>query len=65
MKRKIITILKIVFTVILVLNTFIWLIAQGSGHRIPVKTNLIFGTTSFIFLILVILTIYLGRKNKN
>jgi len=36
---KLIKILIIIFTALLILNTFIWVIAQGSGHNIPFKKN--------------------------
>ena len=60
--RKLMIILKIVFIILLILNTFIGIIAQGSGHNIPLRTNLIFGIVDLLLVALIILTIYLGRK---
>lgn len=60
---KLIKILIIIFTTLLILNTFIWFIAQGSGHNIPFKTNLKFGIASVVLVLLVLIT-YANRNFK-
>lgn len=62
--RPLILIAKIILTILFVLNSLIWFAAQGSGHNIPLRTNVIFGIVSFIFLILLIFFIYWGDKKK-
>jgi LPXTG-motif cell wall-anchored protein len=61
-------ILMIVLTAIssLALVTFliIWLLANGSGHRIPAKTNWTFGLYSLGLLLLVLLFVFLVRKKR-
>lgn len=62
--KQLLTIAKIILFLLLCLNVFIWIIAQGAGHNIPLKTNLIFGIRSIILLMLLLLCIYWGRKKK-
>jgi hypothetical protein len=60
--RQFINILQVVFVILLVLTLFIWLMARGSGHNIPLKTNVEFGIQSLILVILLILSIFIKRK---
>jgi hypothetical protein len=60
--RQLVLISKIILTALLVLNIFIWIIAQGSGHNIPLRTNIIFGARGLVLLALLILLIYWGNK---
>ena len=62
--RKFIIILKILFIVLLILNTFFWIVAQGSGHNIPQRTNLMFGVVDLLLVSLIVLAIYLGRNKS-
>lgn len=64
--RQLLLILRIIFIILFILNVSIWIIAQGSGHNIPLRTNLIFGIRSFICLILIIVFNWGGKvKAKN
>jgi hypothetical protein len=68
--KHLLTIMKIIFSLLLCFNIFIWIIAQGTGHNIPLKTNLIFGIRSFLLLVLLLLSVYWKRRknikvNKN
>ncbi len=58
--RQLIKIIKVLLIIILFSNLFVWLLAHGSGHRIPIKTDLKFGITACILFVLII---FLG-KNK-
>jgi|LauGreDrversion4_2_1035121.scaffolds.fasta_scaffold408616_2 hypothetical protein len=59
--RHLIIILKLVLTILLFFNIFTWLIAQGSGHNIPSRTNLIFGIRTLVLLVLLAF-IFLGKR---
>jgi heme A synthase len=61
--RLLMIILKVILTSFLLLILFVWLMAHGSGHNIPLKTDLKFGITTCILLVLLLFTIYWG-KNK-
>ena len=43
MIKIVISIIRIILIILLILDLTILLMAQGSGHKIPLKTNLIFG----------------------
>ena len=60
--RQLLMIIKIGLTIFFLVTLFIWVIAHGSGHNIPFKTELAFSITSIILLILLLFTIYLSRK---
>jgi hypothetical protein len=60
--RQFIIILQVVFVILLVLTLFVWLIAQGSSHNIPLKTNVAFGIQSLILVLLLISSIFIKRK---
>jgi hypothetical protein len=62
--HKLILGLQIVLIILFVLNTFIWLIAHGSGHNIPLKTDLKFGIADLVLISLTILIFYLGRTKR-
>jgi hypothetical protein len=62
--KQLLMVIKIILFLVLCLNIFIWIIAQGTGHNIPLKTNLIFGIRGIILLILFLLSIYWGRREK-
>lgn len=59
--RQLVIIIKVILIILLILNLFVWLMAHGSGHNIPLKTDLKFGITTCILLILLPLVIYWGR----
>lgn len=60
--RQLLIIIKVILTILLILNLSVWLMAHGSGHNIPLKTDLKFGITTCILLILLPLVIYWGRN---
>jgi hypothetical protein len=60
--RQAITVLKTLLIIILILNLSLWLFSHGSGHSIPLKTDLKFGITAFSLLFLLTGVIYFGRN---
>ena len=58
--------LKVVLILFLLATCIIWFAANGSGHNIPLKTNVKFGVVSGVLLGLLISVVYLSKKvNKN
>jgi uncharacterized membrane protein YphA (DoxX/SURF4 family) len=55
---------KILVIILLILNVFFWLLAHGSGHKIPSKTDWSFGISSLILLGLAFLLNFTLRKFK-
>ena len=49
--RKFLIIIKFISISLAILCLFVWLLAHGSGHAIPLKTDLKFGSTNCILLI--------------
>ncbi len=60
--RQVLTILKAILIIILILNLSLWLFSHGSGHNIPLKTDLKFGITACVLLFLLTGVIYFGRN---
>jgi hypothetical protein len=56
--------LKIILSILIFLILVIWLISQGSGHNIPLKTNFKFGITSVVLLGLLLIIIYRDKRKK-
>jgi hypothetical protein len=54
----------IIVSVLFVGNTFVWLVAQGSGHHIPAKTQWFFGTASFLLMIALIYLVFWKRRRQ-
>ena len=52
--RKFLIIIKFISIVLLILCLFVWLLAHGSGHAIPLKTDLQFGSTNCILLFIIL-----------
>lgn len=52
----------IIVSVMFIGNTFVWLVAQGSGHNIPAKTQWFFGTISFLLLAVLLYLLYKRRR---
>jgi hypothetical protein len=50
--KIVIKVIIVITYVLLVLNLFFWVAAHGSGHKIPLKTNLSFGISSLVLLAL-------------
>lgn len=63
--RQLSVILKIILAILLLITLFVWLMAHGSGHDIPIETDLKLGITGIVLFALLILAIYHGRKNKD
>ncbi len=61
--KIIISILKAVIFILFILDIFYFGIANGSGHEIPIKTNLSIFCTGFFLAILFFLLSYIS-KNK-
>jgi hypothetical protein len=51
--------------ILLGLNIFIWVIAQGTGHNIPSRTNFIFGVRTVVLAGLATFLTVLRRKLVN
>lgn len=62
--RQALIILKTLLIIILILNLSLWLFAHGSSHNIPYKTDLKFGITSGVLLLLLMGVIYFGRNKE-
>ncbi len=62
--KTVIFLTKILAILLLILNVFFWLLAHGSGHKIPSKTDWSFGISSIILLGLAFLLNFIGKKNK-
>lgn len=62
--KTLILILKIILSVLLVLDIFIWIIAHGSGHTIPNRTDWSFALTALILLGLLFIVNFADRRNK-
>jgi len=60
--RQALGILKTLLIIILILNLSLWLFSHGSGHNIPLKTDLKFGITACVLLFLLTGVIFFGRK---
>jgi len=61
--RRLLGFLKVTLSILIVLNVLIWLMAQGSGHKIPLRTNIKFGIAGIFLIGLLVTTIYLNKKN--
>jgi hypothetical protein len=48
-------IIQIILIVLLSVNLFIWLAARASGHNIPIATNIAFGLSALLLLILILI----------
>ncbi|MDZ7897987.1 MAG: hypothetical protein U5N85_08160 [Arcicella sp.] len=55
---------KVLVIVLLILNLFFWLLAHGSGHKIPPKTDWSFGISSLVLLGLAFLLNFVRKKMK-
>jgi hypothetical protein len=62
--RQFIIILQFIVGILLALIIFVGLIAQGSGHNIPLGTNVFFVATSLILVALLFISSYIKRKIK-
>ena len=49
--------------VLLIINIFWWGIYNGSGHKIPEKTNLIFRNNSVVLIFMALIFYMLKRKS--
>jgi hypothetical protein len=61
--RRLLLFLSVIFSIFLFFDLLVWLLAQASGHNIPIKTDWSFGIMGCIFLGLLILSIYLAGKS--
>lgn len=57
-------ILQILLIVLFVLFSLFWFIIHGSGHNIPLKTELKFGIVDLVLASLTIGAFYLGNKRN-
>ena len=62
--RQFIIILQVVLGILLAFIIFVGLVAQGSGHNIPVKTNVEFIVMSIILTLLLVLSSFIKAKLK-
>jgi hypothetical protein len=63
---KALILLAIILTIaFLAMNTFIWLVAQGTGHIIPLKTNLAFGFFEGFLILLLIVFLKINKKGRS
>ena len=51
--------------IVLAFDLLFWLMAFASGHHIPSQTNLSFGVSSLILLVLIALVVYMEQRFKN
>ena len=61
--RRVILILQIVLGGVLIANLLVWVIAQGSSHNIPLKTNLKFGLSCILIIAFIVIFEFI-RKRK-
>jgi hypothetical protein len=63
---KALVISAIILTIaFLAINTFIWLVAQGTGHIIPLKTNLSFVFFEGFLILLLIVFLKISKKGRS
>jgi hypothetical protein len=62
--KIIISIIRVALIILLVLDLIIWLMAQGSSHNIPLKTNLIFGAYALILFGVILSLRFFKTKKK-
>jgi hypothetical protein len=63
--KILISTLKIIFSILLVLDVFFAGMSHGSGHNIPLKTDIYILSIGVILISILILLSYLGRKIDN
>jgi hypothetical protein len=54
--------MKIILLALLLIDLFFWAVAYGSGHKLPVSTNLYFSFAALLITGLLITVIFGARK---
>ena len=62
--RQLLKVLKCFLLLCLFLNLGIWMMIQGSSHRIPLQTALKFGIICFVLIALWVKVICMIRRKK-
>lgn len=62
--KLILNIILIILIVLAIGDLSMWLIAYGSGHKIPSRTNETFIIIFFILLLLISITVWLKRLSE-
>ncbi len=62
--KTLIVILKVLVTVLLVLDLLFWMAAHASGHKIPIRTDVSCAVTALILVGVLLLLFFLGKKLK-
>jgi hypothetical protein len=62
--RQLMIIIRVILTMLLILNLSVWLMAHSGGHIIPLKTDLKFGIATCILLVLFPLITYWGKNKR-
>ena len=63
--RIMIVVITIVVALILIGNLFLWMIAHGSGHKIPASTDMSFGLSSLLLAAFMLILILFSRKRRS
>ncbi|WP_337043069.1 hypothetical protein [Emticicia sp. 17c] len=56
---------QVICNILLALTLFAWLGIHGSGHKIPQKTDISFGTIALLLLITLVILSVLSHRYKN
>lgn len=62
--KSAIQVIRVILTLLLCFFAFTWLIYHGSGHKIPLNTDLSFGYSIGILIVLIIFITIVDRKHK-
>ncbi len=62
--KKLITILQAIGGVLLFIDLSFWAALYGSGHKIPIKTDITLGCYASTLIFLLIVLWYLNRKRN-
>ncbi len=60
--KLIIRIVRITVIILLILCTLFWIMAHGSGHNIPIKTDKTVGLTIAVLLVLLLIFNFLEKR---
>lgn len=63
--KKFLIFLKVILILLIILDLLFWLLAHGSGHLIPVQTDIGIGITAGVLIILLIaISVYKKKIEK-
>jgi hypothetical protein len=63
--QKVLVFVKAVLLILLGINLFMWMVFNGSGHKIPVKTNWTFAVVSLIIAAVLLVVIVIKKRLYN